>query len=163
MGKFELHLSDDERQELTRLVSTGTQPARKIRRAQVLLRTAEGWTDEAIRAALGVSRQMVHETRKQAVTEGVEACLRRRSGRRPGQQPKALDGVAEAHLVALTCSEPPEGHERWSLRLLAEHMVVLEYVTAVSHETVRQVLKKTNSNRGAPKNGASHPRRTPPS
>ena len=163
MGKYELHLSDDERQELTRLVSTGTQPARKIRRAQVLLRTAEGWTDEAIRAALGVSRQMVHETRKQAVTEGVRICLQRRSGRRPGQQPKALDGVAEAHLIALTCSEPPEGRERWTLRLLAERMVQLEYVTAVSHETVRQVLKKVKPSPGSTKNGASRPRRTRPS
>jgi transposase len=144
MGKLELHLSDAERQELTRLVSTGTQSARKIRRAQVLLRTAEGWSDEAIGAALGVSRQMVHETRKQAVTEGVDACLNRHSGRRPGQQPKALDGVAEAHLLALACSEPPEGRERWTLRLLAEQMVRLDYVPAVSHETVRTVLKKRN-------------------
>ena len=148
MSKIELHLSVDERQELSRRVSSGNHPARLIRRAQILLRSSDGWTDEAIGAAIGVSRQTVHEVRKQAVTEGVEACLQRRSGRRPGQQTKALDGVAEAHLVALTCSEPPAGHERWTLRLLAERMVALEYVTAVSHETVRQALKKMNSNRG---------------
>jgi hypothetical protein len=137
MSKIEGHLSKDERQELTRLVSSGNHPARMVRRAQILLRSADGWTDSAIGAALGVSRQTVHMVRKQAVIEGVDACLRHTSGRRPGQQAKALDGVAEAHLVALTCSEPPAGHERWTLRLLAEQMVVLEYVTAVSHETVR--------------------------
>jgi len=86
--------------------------------------------------------------RKQAASEGVATCLNRRAGRKAGRVAKALDGVAEAHLIALTCSEPPTGHERWTLRLLADRMVHLEYVTAVSHETVRQVLKKTNSNRG---------------
>jgi transposase len=155
MSKIELHLSDDERQELTRRISSGSHSARLIRRAQILLRSADGWSDEAISAAFGVSRQTVHTVRKQAVSEGVAACLQRTSGRKAGQQAKALDGVAEAHLVALTCSEPPTGHERWTLRLLAERMVTLEYVTAVSHETVRQVLKKTNSNPGARKCGAS--------
>jgi hypothetical protein len=109
---------------------------------------------------LGVCRQTVHDVRKQAVNEGADACLRHTSGRRPGQQPKALDGAAEAHLVALTCREPPAGHERWTLRLLAEQMVVLEYVTAVSHETVRQALKKMNSSPGASKSGVSRPKPT---
>lgn len=163
MSKITVHLSDDERQELKRLVSSGQHAARQVRRAQILLRSDDGWTDDAIGAALGVSRQTVYEVRKQAVTEGVDACLNRRSGRRPGQQAKALDGVAEAHLLALTCSEPPEGRERWTLRLLAERMVQLEYVTAVSHETVRQVLKKAKPNPGSTKNGASHPNTTRPS
>ena len=148
MTKLAIHLSDDERQELTRLVSSGNHSARVIRRAQVLLRSSEGWSDEAIGAALGVSRQTVYIVRKQALNDGVAASLNRKAGRRAGQVVKALDGVAEAHLVALTCSEPPAGHDRWTLRLLAERMVQLEYVTAVSHETVRQALKKTNSNRG---------------
>ena len=148
MSKLEIHLSDDERQELTRIVSSGNHSARVIRRAQVLLRSSEGWIDEAIGAALGISRQTVYTVRKQAVSDGVAASLNRKAGRKAGQVAKALDGVAEAHLVALTCSEPPVGHERWSLRLLAERLVQLEYVTAVSHETVRQVLKKTSSNRG---------------
>lgn len=148
MGKIAVHLSDDERQELVRLVSHGSRSVRLVRRAQILLRSADGLTDEAIRAALGVSLQTIHDVRKQAAHEGVNACLNRRAGRKVGQVPKALDGVAEAHLIALTCSEPPEGRERWTLRLLAERMVALEYVTAVSHETVRQVLKKTNSSRG---------------
>lgn len=160
MSKIEVHLSKDERQELTRLVSSGSHPARLVRRAQILLRSSDGWTDPAIGAALGVSRQTIHVVRKQAVREGVDACLRHTSGRRPGQQATALDGVAEAHLVALTCREPPAGHERWTLRLLAEQMVVLEYVTAVSHETVRQVLKKMNSNPGVSKSGVSRPNTT---
>jgi hypothetical protein len=138
MTKLAIHLSDDERQELTRIVSSGNHSARLIRRAQILLRSSDGWTDEAIGAALDVSRQTVHTVRKQAVGDGVAASLNRKAG----QVAKALDGVAEAHLVALTCSEPPTGHEHWTLRLLAERMVQLEYVTAVSHETVRQALKK---------------------
>ena len=148
MSKREIHLSDDERQELTRIVSSSTHSARLIRRAQILLRSSGGWSDEALSAALSVSRQTVYTVRKQAFSDGVAASLSRKAGRQAGQVAKALDGVAEAHLVALTCSEPPVGHERWTLRLLAERMVQLEYVTAVSHETVRQALKKTNSNRG---------------
>jgi transposase len=148
MTKLTIHLSDDERQELTRMVSSGSHSARLIRRAQILLRSSEGWSDEAIGAALGVSRQTVYTVRKQARSDGVATSLNRHAGRKAGQVAKALEGVAEAHLVALTCSEPPAGHERWTLRLLADQMVQLEYVTAVSHETVRQVLKKTNSNRG---------------
>jgi hypothetical protein len=144
MTKLEIHLSDDERQELTRNVSSGNHSARLIRRAQILLRSSDGGTDEAIGAALGVSRQTVHTVRKQAVGDGVAASLNRKAGRQAGQVAKALDGVAEAPLVALTCSEPPTGHEHWTLRLLAERRVQLEYVTAVSHETVRQALKKTN-------------------
>lgn len=160
MNKYEVHLSDDERNELTKLVSSGNQSARTIRRAQILLRRADGWSAQGISTALGVSRQTIHEVCKQAVQEGVNHTLHRKAGRKMGQVPKALDGVAEAHLVALTCSEPPTGHERWSLRLLAERMVVLEYVSAVSHETVRQVLKKTNSNPGGSRCGASHPSKT---
>lgn len=144
MSKIEIHLSDDEQQELTRIVSSGNHSARLIRRAQILLRSSDGGTDEAISAVLGVSRQTVYTVRKQAVSNGVAASLNRKAGRQAGHVAKALDGVAEAHLVALTCSEPPAGHERWTLRLLAARMVQLEYVTAVSHETVRQVLKKTN-------------------
>ncbi len=148
MTKIEIHLSEDEQQELTRMVTSGNHSARLIRRAQILLKSSDGWTDEAIGAAFGVSRQTVYVVRNQAVSDGVAVCLNRKSGRKVGQVTKALDGVAEAHLVALTCSEPPAGHDRWTLRLLADRMVQLEYVTAVSHETVRQVLKKTNSSRG---------------
>lgn len=148
MNKYPIHLSNDERQELTNIVSRGSRPARQISRAHILLKSADGWTAPAIGAALGVSLQTVHNVRRQAATDGVDRTLHRTGGRKAGQVAKALDGVAEAHLVALTCGEPPDGHERWSLRLLAERMVQLEYVTAVSHETVRQVLKKTKPSRG---------------
>ena len=160
MSKLEIHLSDDERQELTRIVRSGNHSARLIRRAQILLQSSAGWTDDGIGAAVGVSRQTVYTVRKQALSEGVAASLNRKAGRKAGQVAKALDGVAEAHLVALTCSEPPAGHERWTLRLLAERMVQLEYVTAVSHETVRQVLKKTHSNPGSSRCGVSRPSTT---
>jgi hypothetical protein len=153
--KHVVRLSNDERDELKRLVSTGESPARMIRRAQILLKADIGWTDEAISAALEVSRQTVHDVRVQCVREGMSKTIRRKSGRTAGSVPKALDGVAEAHLVALTCSEPPEGHRRWTLRLLANRMVALERVEAVSHETVRGVLKKTNSSPGLSRPGAS--------
>jgi hypothetical protein len=90
----------------------------------------------------------------------VSKTIQRTSGRTAGSQSKALDGVAEAHLVALTCSEPPDGQARWTLRLLANRMVALEYVEAVSHETVRTTLKKTNSSLGSNRHGASDPSKT---
>jgi transposase len=150
MNKYPIHLSADELQELTKIIGSGHRPARQISRAHILLKTAEGWTAEAISAALGVSQQTVFTVRRQAATEGVDKTLHRSGGRKAGQVVKALDGVAEAHLIALTCSEPPEGHDRWTLRLLAEQMVSLDYATAVSHETVRQVLKKRNQALAAP-------------
>ena len=150
-------MSTDERRELTQMVSTGQSSARLIRRAQILLKCDAGWTDEAISAALEVSPQTVHTVRKQCVQEGVDKTIHRRPGRTAGSVTKALDGVAEAHLVALTCSEPLEGHERWTLRLLAARMMALEHVAAVSHETVRTTLKKTNSSLGSSRRGASHP------
>lgn len=148
MNKYPLHLSPDERRELTQIVRSGHRPARQIGWAHIMLETADGWTAPAIGAALGVSLQTVFTVRRQAATDGIDKTLHRTGGRKAGQVVKALDGVAEAHLIALTCSEPPEGRERWTLRLLAEQMVRLDYVTAVSHETVRQVLKKTKRSRG---------------
>jgi hypothetical protein len=145
MGKYEVRLSDEERVELSKMVSRGNGSARAIRRANILLKSDAGWSDEAIGQALNVSRQTIHDVRQQCVTEGVVQTLTRKPGPRP--QPR-LDGVAEAHLIALTCGEPPEGRARWTLRLLAGRMVELGYVDEVSHETVRQVLKKTHSNRG---------------
>jgi transposase len=142
MSKYPIHLSSDERQELTKITRSGKRPAGQIRRAHILLKTADGWTAQAIGAALGVSQQTVFNVRRQAATDGIDKTLHRTGGRKAGQVARALDGVAEAHLIALTCSEPPEGRERWTLRLLAEQMVSLDYVMAVSHETVRQVLKK---------------------
>ena len=100
-----------------------------------------------ISSALDVGMSTVARVRQTAVQDGLDVALQRRLPKRVYQ--RSLDGAAEAHLVALTCSAPPEGAGRWSLRLLAERMVELHYVEAVSHETVRQTLKKTNSNPGA--------------
>lgn len=161
MVKYRVHLSEAERQELKQVVSQGQSPARMIRRAQILLKSDAGETDEAISEAVMVSSQTVYTVRKQCVQEGMNASLHRTPGRKAGQVPKSLDGVAEAHLVALTCGEPPEGYERWSMRLLANRMVVLEHVEAVSHETVRVALKKMNLSRGASRCGASRPSTMP--
>jgi hypothetical protein len=121
--------------------------------AQVLLKTdrgpeGPGWTDQAISEAFGVSTVTVAHVRRVMRDEGLEAALSHYRG--PNREYKRkLDGGQEAHLVAMACSKPPKGHERWSLRLLGKRMVQLGYVDSVSHETVRQTLKKTKSNRGA--------------
>jgi len=113
--------------------------------ARILLKADEGldgpaWTDAMISSALDVGMSTVARVRQAAVQQGLEAAVQRTLPKRVYR--RSLDGAAEAHLVALTCSTPPEGAGRWSLRLLAERMVELEYVEAVSHETVRQTLKK---------------------
>ena len=150
--KYIVSLTTEEREGLEKLVKTGKAPAYKINHARILLKAdteqaGGGWTDEAISQALEISVSTIERVRRRFVEQSLEQAL----GRKPRQKHKArrLDGEQEAHLVALTCSEPPEGHGQWSLRLLAEHMVALEYVETVSHETVRQTLKKTNSNLGA--------------
>jgi transposase len=103
------------------------------------------WTDEAIVAALDVSRSTIERVRHRLVEEGLEAALQRRLPRIP--KPTKLDGAQEAYLIALACSEPPAGHKHWSLRLLADKMVEFGYVEDLSHELVRRTLKKTNSSR----------------
>ncbi len=145
MTKYEVKLSSTERDELRRMVSRGRGTARAIRRAQILLKADEGWSDPRIAEAYGVVTGTVHDVRRQYVEAGVAQTLARRPGYRPM---RVLDGTGEAHLIALTCSEPPAGRERWTLRLLAGRMVELGYVDQLSHETVRQTLKKTNSSHG---------------
>ena len=139
MRHYQVKLSAEERKELQRMVSSGSGAARAIRRAQILLKSEEGWTERAIAQAFGVSRQTVHVVRKRCVEVGAQQTLPRKPGRKAE---KVLDGVAEAHLIAMTCSEPPKGRERWTLRLLATRRVSLGHVPAISHETVRQALKK---------------------
>ena len=160
MKHYQVNLSEDERKELHRMVSRGHEAAHAIRRAHILLKSAEGWTDEAIGATLGVSRQTVYVVRKRCREEGAAQTVRRK---KPGRQvAKIVDGVAEAHLIALTCSEPPAGQARWTLRLLAQRLVSLGYVPAISHETVRQTLKKMRSSPGKRKNGVSLPSKVRP-
>ena len=149
--KYRVTLTDDERSMLTSLISSGTAPARTLTHARILLKADQAahgpaWTDEAIRDALAVSLSTIARVRERFVEESLEAALYRRTPL--NHRPRLLDGAEEAHLLALTCSPPPPGQERWSLRLLADKMVELEYVDQVSHETIRQVLKKTHSNRG---------------
>ena len=135
-------LTEEERQQLRQMLSGGEEKVRKLTRVRILLKADEGWTDKAISEALDVGVSTIERTRRRFVQEGFEAALsRRRSTRRYEHK---IDGNAEAHLIALACSAPPEGRERWTLRLLAEALVSLDQVDieSVSHETVRQVLKK---------------------
>lgn len=140
--KYVVNLKSEEKEQLQRLVSLGQERARKLTRARILLKANKGWTDSAIMDALDVSRPTVERTRRRFVEEGLESSLSHRSPRRIYE--RRLDGDAEARLIALACSTPPDGRERWTLRLLAEKLVMLEQadVESVSYETVRQVLKK---------------------
>lgn len=150
---YEVKLSESERDHLKNLVSTGTEKARKLTRARILLKADEDWTDEAISQALDVGIATVGRLRQRYVEVGLERVLNRKPSRRLYE--RKIDGNSEAHLIALTCGEPPAGYARWSLRLLARELVKLEQVElgSVSHETVRQVLKKTTLNRGSSTNG----------
>jgi transposase len=143
---YRVFLDATQRAELRTLVGSGVAPARTLTRARVLLKAdhgegGPGWSDAAIAGALDIHPATVQRIRRQFVTEGLAATLARK---RPDRvYARALDGSQEAHLIALTCGEPPEGQARWSLRLLADELVRLEVVEAVSHETVRRTLKKT--------------------
>jgi transposase len=150
---YEVNLSKAERDHLENLVSTGVEKARKLTRARILLKANEGWTDKQIHEALDVGQPTVGRVRKRYAEEGLDVSLNRRPTRR--QYERKIDGKAEAHLIALVCGEAPEGYARWSLRLLSERLVALEQVEieSVSHETVRQALKKTDSSPGRINNG----------
>jgi transposase len=139
--KYIVELTTEERQELHELTSKGQVRARKMKRAQVLLKADAGLKDEEIMAALSVSRTMVERTRKRFVEGGLKKALN--EDPRPGAKRK-LDGRAEAYLIALTCSEPPDDHDHWALRLLADRLVEEGVVESISHEAVRQALKKTS-------------------
>lgn len=140
--KYIVELTPDEREELETLISSGEASARKLTRARILLKADEDWTDAAISEALDVGTATVERVRKRFVEWGGIAAINRRKPRR--RYERKIDGDAEARLIALTCSTPPEGRKRWSLRLLADRLVTLEAVDieSVSHETVRRVLKK---------------------
>ena len=149
--KYAVVLTDAERARLRTLIGRGTTAARMVARARVLLKADQGeggaaWADAAIAGALELHPTTVARIRRQFVEEGLDAALVRK---RPDRvYPRVLDGAAEAHLIAVACSEPPAGRERWTLRLLAHALVRLEVVDAVSHETVRRTLEQTSSNRG---------------
>jgi transposase len=150
---FEVNLSQAERDHLKNLISVGEEKARRLTRARILLKASEGWTDQQIHEALDVGQATVGRIRKRYSEEGLDVALNRRPTSR--QYERKIDGKAEAHLIAMTCGDAPEGYARWSLRLLSERLVALEQVEieSVSHETVRQVLKKTTSSPGKTNNG----------
>jgi transposase len=142
--KYLVTLEDDERAHLEHLLHGGTHATRKVTRARILLKAAEGAEDSAIAAALAVGRATVERTRRRFVEEGLGALKERP---RPGQQPK-LDAKAEARVMAEACSAAPEGRQRWTLSLLADRVVALGLAASYSYESVRRVLKKRSSSRG---------------
>ena len=149
--KYIVTLTDEERQMVQEMLSRGKGAARKLAHARILLKAdappgGPGWKDEAIAEALEVGRATVERIRKAFVEDGLNAALERHKSRR--QYRRKLDGDGEAHLVALACQKPPEGRSRWTLKLLADRMVQLEYVDQISYQTVRRTLKKTKSNLG---------------
>jgi transposase len=150
--KYRVNLTDSEREQLLNIARKGKSSARKVKRALILCQADEGRSDQQIAEALLVGASTVSRVRRRFVEEGLERALNERP--RPGQRRK-LDGKQEAHLVAVACSQAPAGHAHWTLRLLADKVVELEYADSISLESVRQVLKKTSSNRGRRKSGAS--------
>jgi Homeodomain-like domain len=146
--KYLVELTDAQRQHLENLTSSGTLPARQMKRAQILLKSDQcvNWSYQQIADAFDVSEVTIATVRKTFVAHGLAVVLQRKKPER--DYARAVDGEGEAHLIALACSEPPTGRGQWSLRLLRERFVQLGHADAISHETIRQVLKKTNSSRG---------------
>lgn len=152
MKKYIVTLSKEERDALREITFKGTHKSQKILNAQILLGCDEGEyqmersTNEEIARVLGTSMRKIDRVKKRFVMEGMEAALTKKKGSRVYE--KKTDGDFEAHLVALSCSEPPEGFSRWSLRMLADKVVELGYIDSISHEAVRGILKKTKLNPG---------------
>ena len=145
MKRYKVELSQKERAELQKLISAGVAPARKLTRARILLKADEGFRKAEISRALDVTSNTVTNVCRTFQTQRLEAIERKKPER---EYSHSLEGEAEAHLIAMACSAPPEGRERWTLRLLASNMVERNYVDEVSHETIRTALKKTSSSRG---------------
>ncbi len=157
MKKFIVTLTEEERNLLTELTSKGKHRSQKILNALVLLVCDEGEhqrkrsKNEEISRVLNTSMRKIDRVKKRFVLDGLDVALHGRKGSRV--YVKKADGDFEAHLVALSYSKPPEGFARWTLRLLADKAVELDYIDSISYETVRRVLKKTNSNLGSEKDG----------
>ena len=157
MKKFIVTLTEEERKSLTELTSKGKHRSQKILYALTLLACDEGEyqrkrsKNEEIARVLNTSMRKIDRVKKRFVLDGLDVALHGRKGSRV--YAKKADGDFEAHLVALSCSNPPEGFARWTLRLLADKVVELDYIDSISHETVRRVLKKTSSSPGSEKDG----------
>lgn len=146
--KYKVVLNAEQHQHLEKLTSSGTVSARQMKRAQILLKSdvQANWSYEQIMDAFDVSAVTIAAVRKTFVEQGLEVALQRKKPDREYEH--VLDGEGEAHLIALTCSEPPTGRKRWSLRLLRDRFVKLGHVDEISYETIRRALKKTNSSPG---------------
>jgi hypothetical protein len=149
--KYAVSLTEAERAQLRTLIGSGMAPARLLTRARILLKADQGeggaaWADAAIAGALEVHPTTVARVRRQCVEQGLAVALARKAPDRV--YPRTIDGTAEARLIAVACSDPPAGRERWTLRLLADELVRLEVVETVSYETVRRTLQQTTSSRG---------------
>ena len=157
MKRYTVTLTQDERYQLKKIVSKGKHKSQKIINALILLGCDAGEfqakrsTNEEISRVLKIGMRKIDRVKKRFVEEGIEITLNGKKGNRV--YTKIIDGDLEAHLVALSCSDPPEGFNRWSLRLLADKAVELEYIDKISHETVRQVLKKMKLSLGDTKGG----------
>jgi hypothetical protein len=157
MKKFIVTLTEEERDMLTELTSKGKHRSQKILNSLILLACDEGEhqrrrsKNEDISRVLNTSMRKIDRVKKRFVLDGLDVALHGRKGSRV--YVKKADGDFEAHLVALSCSKAPEGFARWTLRLLADKVVELDYIDSISHETVRRVLKKTNLNLGSEKHG----------
>jgi hypothetical protein len=150
-SKYAVELTEAERAQLRTLIGSGEAPARLLMHARILLKADQGeggaaWTDAAIAGAVEVHGATVARVRRTYVEQGLAVALARKTPERG--YPRILDGVAEAHLITIACTTPPVGRERWTLRLLADELVRLEVVPAISYETVRRTLAQTASSRG---------------
>jgi len=151
--KYIVDLTTEERADLESRLRGGEMGVRKIKRIQILLKADEDWSDEHIAEALDVGLSTIERTRRKFVERGLEGAISHRRPRR--KYARKLDGRGEAHLMALVCGPVPEGYARWSLRLLADELVKIEGLglDSISHEAVRQALKKTNLSLGGRNNG----------
>ena len=152
LEQYAVRLTPEEREQLNRLVRSGKSSARIVVRGRILLKTDEGWTAPQVAAALDVAKSTVFRIKRRYAQEGLGSVLQDRV---QANRFRKLDDRGEAHLIALACSDAPEGHDHWTLQLLADRMVELELVESLSYETVRLKLKKTTSSRGGSSSGAS--------
>ena len=150
-AKYAVRLAPEQREELQHLIRVGKSSARVTARARILLKSDDGWAAPQVAEALDVALGTVYRIKQRFAREGLERALR---DRRQANRHRKLDDRGEAHLVALACSPAPEGHERWTLRLLAGTLVELGLASSMSHEGVRKRLKKTPSSRGRRRSGA---------
>ena len=150
--KYKVRLTDEQRSEMLSIVNKGEHNARIIKRANILLLSDEGRTAPQIVEVLSTSEQTVYNIRKRFIQKGLESSIHEKP--RPGAKRK-FQPEQEAHLIALTCSEPPDGRERWTIRMLANKVVELGILDEVGRETVRRTLKKTLSSHGKRNSGAS--------